>query len=194
MWSARILRFTPTMFKQAQWMLWCTQHHPAVSPALLLVSSSIPQCHSKIVILVLLIRSWLLNTDIWRGLSWNVSRLYVLGRDVAVGWGVLASVYRRAGCWKNRQENSNNATNYKQIGNSFSLRLFCAWHDMWLILAVVELCSSTQLLILLPFSELLKLLQVAWKLMAIQRALDLETTRYVVHLTIWLAWFSSVQH
>lgn len=37
--------------------------------------------------------------------------------------------------------------------NKISLRLFCAWHDMWLILAVVEVCSSTQLLIFLSFSE-----------------------------------------
>lgn len=54
-----------------------------------------------------------------------------------------------------------------QIGNSSSLRLFCACHDMWLILPVVELCSSAQLLILLPLSELIKLLQVAWKLVAV---------------------------
>lgn len=51
--------------------------------------------------------------------------------------------------------------------------LFCAWYNVWLILAVVEVCCGTQLLILLPFSELLYLRQVAWKLMAIQSAFDL---------------------
>lgn len=39
--------------------------------------------------------------------------------------------------------------------NNISLRLFCAWHDMWLILAVVEVCSGAQLLIFLSFSEVL---------------------------------------
>lgn len=46
---------------------------------------------------------------------------------------------------------------------------------MWLILAVVEVCSGIELLILLPFGEPLQLLQVAWKLVAIQGTFDLET-------------------
>lgn len=68
---------------------------------------------------------------------------------------------------------TNDTTNYRclshpmQTGNSSSLRLFRACHDMGLILAVVELCSSAQPLILLPSSELLKLLQVARKLVAV---------------------------
>lgn len=55
-----------------------------------------------------------------------------------------------------------------------SLRLLCAWHNVRLILAVVELCRSTQFLILLALGELLQLLQVAWKLVAIQGASDLK--------------------
>lgn len=51
------------------------------------------------------------------------------------------------------QTNARKAT-VPQI-NNFSLRLFRAWHDVWLILAVVKLCSSTQLLIFLPLGELL---------------------------------------
>lgn len=39
--------------------------------------------------------------------------------------------------------------------NNVCLRLFCAWHDMWLILAVVEVCSSTQLFIFPSFSKVL---------------------------------------
>lgn len=38
-----------------------------------------------------------------------------------------------------------------------SLRLFCAGNNVWLILAVVELCRCTQFLILLPLRELLQL-------------------------------------
>lgn len=45
--------------------------------------------------------------------------------------------------------------NRPRPNKTFSLRLFRAWHDVWLILAVVELCSSTQLLIFLPLGELL---------------------------------------
>lgn len=48
-----------------------------------------------------------------------------------------------------------------------SLRLLCAWHDVWLILAVVELSCSTQFLIFLSLSELLQLGQFAGKLVAI---------------------------
>lgn len=48
-----------------------------------------------------------------------------------------------------------------------SLRLLCAWHDVRLILAVVELCCSTQFLIFLPLSELLQLGQFAGNLVAI---------------------------
>lgn len=54
------------------------------------------------------------------------------------------------------------------------LRLFCAWNNVWFILLVVELCCSTQLLIFLPFSEILQLCHVAWELMAIQSAFDLQ--------------------
>lgn len=46
---------------------------------------------------------------------------------------------------------------------------------MWLILAVVELCCSTQFLIFLSLSEVLQLRQVAWKLVAIQCTFDLKT-------------------
>lgn len=53
---------------------------------------------------------------------------------------------------------------------------------MWLILAVAEVCSSTQLLVFPSFGEVLQLLQVAWKLMAIQGAFDLETTKNVTHV------------
>lgn len=45
---------------------------------------------------------------------------------------------------------------------------------MWFILAVVKLCRCAQLLVFLPLCELLQLRQVAWKLVAIQRALDLQ--------------------
>lgn len=64
--------------------------------------------------------------------------------------------------------------------NQISLRLLCAWHNVRLVLAVVELCCSTQFLILLALGELLQLLQVAWKLVAIQGASDLKTASQVV--------------
>lgn len=60
--------------------------------------------------------------------------------------------------------------------SSVSLRLFCTRHDVRLILAVVELRCSTQFLVFLCLSELLQLLQVAWKLVAIQGAFNLKTT------------------
>lgn len=56
------------------------------------------------------------------------------------------------------------------------LRLLCARHNVWLVLAVVEVCCSTQFLIFLPLSELLQLRQAAGKLMAIQSAFDLIKT------------------
>lgn len=62
------------------------------------------------------------------------------------------------------------------MANKVSLRLFCAWHNMWFILAVVELSCSAEFLVFLPLSELLKLLQVAWKLVAIESAFDLRKT------------------
>lgn len=51
--------------------------------------------------------------------------------------------------------------------------LFCTRHNMRLILAIVELRCSAQFLVLLRLSELLQLLQVAWKLVAIQGAFNL---------------------
>ena len=58
-----------------------------------------------------------------------------------------------------------------------SLRLLCARHNVWLILAVVELCCGTQFLIFLPAGEILQLRQVAGKLVAIQSAFDLKNKR-----------------
>lgn len=108
--------------------------------------------------------------------TWCGCRLRCLRVSLQKSW----LLEKQTGKLKQRKKKTTGVFSSVQIGTSISLRLFCAWHNMWLILAVVELCSSTQLLILLPFSELLKLLQVAWKLMAIQRALDLKTTRYII--------------
>lgn len=55
-----------------------------------------------------------------------------------------------------------------------SLRLFCAWHNVRLILAVVKLCCCAQFLIFLPLGELLHLRQVARNLVAVQCAFDLK--------------------
>lgn len=62
------------------------------------------------------------------------------------------------------------------VATNTNSRLFCTRHNMRLILAIVELRCSAQFLVLLRLSELLQLLQVAWKLVAIQGAFNLKTT------------------